>query len=59
MSCKHVDLIAVGALLLAMALFLHVRGVATQPHGIPRRIVFPQPRVIRIPHLPPLVLDRG
>lgn len=46
MNYKHVDLIAIGALLLAMAVFTHVRSVALSQSGSPRRIVFPQPRVI-------------
>jgi hypothetical protein len=59
---KHIDIIAIGFLLLAVAVFAHARRVIViQPFGPPRVIVMPQDggRVFLAPELPRLSFHRG
>ncbi|HMF79422.1 MAG TPA: hypothetical protein VK604_27425 [Bryobacteraceae bacterium] len=63
MICKHVDLIAIGFLLLAMAVFTHARRVVVvSPFGPPRIIIFPPQHpghVFPAPKMPLFSFHRG
>ena len=56
---KHIDLIAIGALLFGMAVFGHTRHVLRFSPAVPVRIQVPQPAcpTVVAPHLPRIVVS--
>jgi hypothetical protein len=57
---KHIDLIAIGALLFGMAVFGHTRHIIRFSPVVPVRIQVPQPPAcptIAVPHLSRIVVS--
>ena len=57
---KHIDLIAIGALLFGMAVFGHTRHALRFSPAVPVRIQVPQPPAcptVVAPHLPRIVVS--
>ncbi len=58
---KHIDLIAIGALLFGMAVFSHTRRVWLVPPVAPLRIQVPPPAsagpVVVVPHIPRIIVN--